>query len=149
MKQFLPALLLLGTSVSCCKIEVATAQQPVSIKTDTVAGTINDDFMCFSPCITEAEFPGKTKAWNQFVMRHLVYPPEALDMCAQGTVVVQFIVNTDGTLSNIEALSGPELFKQCAIDVLKKSPKWVPAQLHGRIIKSYKREPFRFSLEDE
>jgi protein TonB len=148
MKQLIPLVLLLVLNISCRKI-TNTQVQGDSMQADIVAENIDEDFICMLPCAIDAEFPGKTDAWKQFLQQNLVYPAEAVDMNVQGAVVVQFIVGTDGSISEIEAMSGPAKLKQSAIDVIKKSPNWIPAQMHGRNIKSYKRQPIIFRLEEE
>jgi periplasmic protein TonB len=147
MKQLIPLVFLLAINISCRKI-FNTQVQTDSIETD-VPKNIDEDFICMLPCGIDAEFPGETGAWKRFLQQNLVYPAEAVDMNVQGAVVVQFIVNTDGTISEIEAMSGPEELKQSAIDVIRKSPNWIPAYINGRTIKSYKRQPISFRLEEE
>jgi len=41
-------------------------------------------------------------------------------------VVVPFIVDKDGHIADVEALTGPEAFRESAVAVVKKSPKWLP-----------------------
>jgi protein TonB len=146
MKLLLPAVLLL-VSISCQKINADLQAQPVTIKTESVAGTVDDAFFCIVPI--EAEFPGGEDAWKQFLQRNLRYPLKAAKLRIQGMVIVQFIVGTDGTVSEIEAIKGPEVLRKCAIDVLKNSPKWIPGKMNGRNYKCYKRQPIFFRLEKE
>ncbi|MBO9203373.1 MULTISPECIES: energy transducer TonB [Niastella] len=103
--------------------------------------------MCEFPI--PAEFPGGTIAWHKFLKQNLVYPEIAIDQNIQGTVIVQFKVCTDGTLCDIEVISGPNELKESAVQVFKKSPKWTPTRLNGRNIKDYKRQPITFRLENE
>lgn len=148
MRQSLPFLVALLIFIGCRKIDSVKQMPPVEIKSDTVAENGNtDEFVCMVPIA--AEFPGGTKAWLQFLKRNIVYPAMAIDQNIQGTVIVQFIVCTDGTICNIEAISGPNELKECAVDVLKKSPNWIPTHIHGRNIKDYKRQPIVFRLEGE
>jgi protein TonB len=76
-----------------------------------------------------------------------VYPKKAERKKIEGTVVVQFIVDKDGTISNISAVSGPELLQEAATEVIKKSPNWTPASQNGRKVKSYKKQPITFKLQ--
>ncbi|AEW01766.1 hypothetical protein A4D02_07115 [Niastella koreensis] len=95
----------------------------------------------------EAYFPGGQRAWLSFLQEHLEYPAKAKRKNIQGTVVVQFIVDKDGTLSYIEAISGPEQLRQAAVNVIKKSPNWTPASQNGYNVKSYKKQPVGFALQ--
>ncbi len=95
----------------------------------------------------ESYFPGGANAWIRFLNNNLTYPNKAVRKKIEGTVVVQFIVEKDGTLSNIEAISGPEQLQSAAVAVFKSSPPWKPAVQDGRIVKSYKKQPITFKLQ--
>ena len=95
----------------------------------------------------ESYFPGGERAWRIFLQENLEYPAKAKRKNIQGTVVVQFIVNTDGTISDIQTISGPEELKQAAMNVIKKSPNWIPAFQYGKNVKSYKKQPVGFALQ--
>jgi periplasmic protein TonB len=94
----------------------------------------------------ESEFPGGTKGWNNFLINTLVYPPKAVRKKIQGQVIARFIVEKDGSLSNIEIISGPKELWDAVLDVLKQSPNWKPAIQNGKKVKSYKNQPFNFKL---
>jgi len=79
----------------------------------------------------------------------LKYPQEAQDNEIQGAVVVQFIVDKGGMVSDVEAISGPQELRDEAVRVIKKSGKWTPAVQNGRQVKSYKKQPIVFRLETE
>ena len=81
-------------------------------------------------------------------MENMVYPKKAIKKNVQGTVIARFIVDKDGTLSDIEAIDGPELLRAAAIDIIKKSPNWKPAQQHGKKVKSYKIQPITFKIQE-
>ena len=59
------------------------------------------------------------------------------------------IVDKEGNVSGVEAVSGPEELRAEAVRVIKKSGKWTPAIQQGRQVKSYKRQPVKFQLADE
>jgi protein TonB len=96
-----------------------------------------------------SEYPGGPAAWQRFLHRNLLYPQNALDQGIQGFVVVQFIVDRDGSVSNVEALSGPMELRAEAIRVIKKSGKWTPAIQNGHQVKSYKQQPLGFKMPEE
>jgi protein TonB len=64
-------------------------------------------------------------------------------------VILQFIVCTDGTVCNIEAISGPEVLRKTALEAIKNTPNWKPAVQKGKFVKSYKKQPIVFRLERE
>ncbi|KIC90529.1 energy transducer TonB [Flavihumibacter sp. ZG627] len=103
----------------------------------------------FTKVEIESEYPGGTSAWQRYLNKSLRYPQDAIDNEVQGTVVVQFIVDKEGVVSNVEAISGPEELRDEAARVIKKSGKWTPAVQNGRQVKSYKKQPITFRLEVE
>ena len=64
-------------------------------------------------------------------------------------VVVEFVVDQDGNLSNVQAISGPEELRREAVRVIKKSGKWNPAIQNGRPVKSYKKQPIIVQIQSE
>ncbi len=94
----------------------------------------------------ESSFPGGLRGWANFMSENLVYPKKAIKKNIQGQVVARFIVEKDGSLSDIEVISGPTELWQAVLDVLKKSPNWIPAFQNGKKVKSYKKQPINFKL---
>jgi protein TonB len=100
----------------------------------------------FTKVEIESDYPGGPKAWKRFLERNLHFPPVE---DVQGTVVVQFIVDREGNVSDVQAISGPEELRAEAIRVIKKSGKWTPAIQNGRQVKSFKRQQIVFRIEAE
>jgi protein TonB len=111
----------------------------------------DDDDGIFTKVEIESSFPGGTQAWARFLNKNLRYPDEAINNEIQGIVMVQFIVDKDGNISDATAVSGPDNggLREEAIRVIKKSGKWTPAQQNGRYVKSYKRQPVIFKIGTE
>ena len=84
------------------------------------------------------------EAWRNYLTENLKYPQKAQRKNIQGTVVVQFIVNKDGSLTYYEAISGPAELRDAAVKVIKNSPNWIPAQQSGKI--AIKKQPIAFML---
>ncbi|MBO9565502.1 MAG: energy transducer TonB [Niastella sp.] len=103
----------------------------------------------FTKVEIESEYPGGSAAWQRYLNKTLRYPQDAIDNEVQGTVVIQFIVDKEGNVSDVEAISGPEELRSEAVRVIKKSGKWTPAVQNGRQVKSYKKQPIVFRLETE
>ena len=135
MKYYCIILLLVTLAISGSSI----AQQKVAI--DKL-----DSLQVFAKVEIESEFPGGIESWRNFLIDNLKYPGKARRKNIQGTVVVQFIVNKDGSLTDYEAISGPPELRNAAVNVIKKSPKWIPAQQSGKKVKSYKKQPIAFRL---
>jgi protein TonB len=103
----------------------------------------------FTKVEIESEYPGGASAWQRYLNRNLRYPQEAIDNEIQGAIVVQFIVDKEGLVSEVEVVSGPQELRAEAIRVIKKSGKWTPAIQNGRQVKSYKKQPIVFRLQTE
>jgi len=98
----------------------------------------------------EAEFPGGMAAWQRFLNKNFHYPDEAQNNEIQGTVVVQFIVDKEGNVSDVQVLSGPEQggLREEAVRVIRKSGKWIPAIQNGNSVKAYRKQPIIFKISE-
>ncbi|HQD11004.1 MAG TPA: TonB family protein [Flavihumibacter sp.] len=103
----------------------------------------------FTKVEIESDYPGGMSAWQRYLNKNLRYPQEAQDNEIQGSIVVQFIVDKEGNVSEVEAISGPQELRDEAVRVIKKSGKWTPAVQNGRQVKSYKKQPIVFRLMTE
>jgi periplasmic protein TonB len=103
----------------------------------------------FSKVEIESSYAGGPAAWARYLNKNLRYPQAAMDNEIEGTVYVQFIVDKEGNVSDVEAVSGHEELRQEAVRVIKKSGKWEPAIQNGRKVKSYKRQPIIFKFMSE
>jgi protein TonB len=84
--------------------------------------------------------------WADFLQSHMTYPQEAMKNEIQGTVIVQFIIEKDGSVSNIVAISGPEALRDNAVHLIMKSPKWNPAMNEGENVRSSRKQPIVYRL---
>lgn len=95
-----------------------------------------------------AEFPGGINKARLFLANNITYPDEAVENEVNGTVQVKFTVEKDGSISNIVILK--KLGYGCdeeVIRVLKRMPKWTPAKLDGKFVRSYYTMPVSFRTE--
>jgi periplasmic protein TonB len=95
-------------------------------------------------------FPGGEMAMLNFLVRNLKYPASAVDNGIQGKVFLRFVVEKDGSLTNIEVIRSLE--KDCdneAIRVVKLMPKWIPADHHGKKVRVRFVLPITFKLSEE
>ena len=109
----------------------------------------DDDNNGFVPVEVDAQYPGGLPAWSAFLNRNLSYPQAASNNQVQGTVMIQFVVDAEGNVSEVVPISGPEELRTAAVTVIKKSGKWTPALQNGRHVKSHKRQPVTFRLEGD
>jgi protein TonB len=115
-----------------------------------VAPKKEEDEVIFSKVEIESSYPGGMPAWARFLHKNLNYPEDAMERGIQGPVMVQFIVDKEGNVSDIEVVSGPTDggLREEAIRVIRKSGKWTPAIQNGRVVKSYKRQPVIFQMAE-
>lgn len=89
----------------------------------------------------KAGFPGGESAFRDYVATEFQYPVRCADERINGSVVLKFIVDEGGRISRVSAIeqtkSCPE-FTQEAIRVLRRSPRWIPAQRKGRFVVSWR-----------
>lgn len=91
----------------------------------------------FTKVEKEAKFPGGMEGWKRYLERNLNANVAADDGAPTGnyTVKVQFIVDKEGGISNVQAIEVPKACPSCgpeAVKVIKKGPKWEPAVQNGR-----------------
>ena len=73
-----------------------------------------------------------------YMMQNIKYPKEAEKDKAQGTVVVHFVVETDGSISNVQVPDSQKVhpaLDAAAVKFVKNMPKWVPARLKGQAVR--------------
>jgi TonB family protein len=95
------------------------------------------------------EFPGGTKSLMKFLNENLAYPEEARKNGIEGKVVSQFMVNEDGSLTDLKIVKG--LGYGCDTEVLRLinlMPPWNPALQHGKTVKVIYTLPVVFKLGD-
>ena len=90
---------------------------------------------------------GGMEGWMNYLVESIKYPEEAKERGIEGTVVMAFIVNSDGTISDIETLRGiGGGCDQEAMRVIQNAPKWTPGQLGGKAVRVRMRLPLQFKL---
>jgi len=95
----------------------------------------------------DANYPGDNESWKGYLFKNLKYPDAAVKNEMQGEVMVEFVVNTDGSLNDVRAISGPKELRAESVRVVKESGHWVPAMNKGAKVASYKKQPIIYKLE--
>ena len=94
------------------------------------------------------EFPGGEKAMMDFVAQNVQYPKEAMEKEISGRVLVGFIVEKDGSISETEIVKG--IGGGCdeeAVRVVKAMPKWKPGKQKGKPVRVHFMLPLTFKLQ--
>jgi len=93
------------------------------------------------------EFPGGDKALREYILNNIKYPEVARTSGITGTVYVQFVVEKDGSISDVKVVRG--IGGGCdedAVRVVKSMPKWKPGKQRGRPVRVYFTLPIEFKL---
>jgi protein TonB len=132
-------LMLIGLVVISCLIQ-AQDKKATGYSTDSSSNVIID------PIEQMPQFPGGEEALFEFIYRNFKYPKELAQI--QGKVICRFIVNKDGSVSDIEIVrSFSPSYDAEAIKVLKLLPKFIPSKQNGKNVRVWYYLPIPFKLK--
>jgi len=95
----------------------------------------------------QAEFKGGMSKFYEYVRKKMKYPAQARRMNIEGKVFVQFVVERDGSITDVIAIRG--IGAGCdeeAKKVIRESPKWNPGKQRGRAVRVRRVIPITFRL---
>ncbi|WP_316795657.1 TonB family protein [Pedobacter agri] len=93
------------------------------------------------------EFAGGMKAFTKYMERNLRYPSRAQEESIQGKVFVSFVVEKDGSITDVKVLRGIGFgCDEEAMKVIKKSPLWKPGKNKGTPVRVRYNMPINFNL---
>ncbi|MEY4603115.1 MAG: hypothetical protein RIT43_407 [Bacteroidota bacterium] len=98
----------------------------------------------------EAAFRGGVEQMSRFISKKFRYPSKAIEENIEGRVIIRFVINKRGKVTNVEIEKGLPSCPECeeeAIRIIKSMPKWKPAETNGRKVNCYFRLPINFVLE--
>ena len=95
------------------------------------------------------EFPGGSTAMNQWLSSNIRYPTIAQENNIQGRVMVQFVVERDGSITDVQIVRGvdPSLDRE-AIRVTSAMPRWTPGMQRGQPVRVRFTLPVTFRLQN-
>ncbi len=110
----------------------------------------NESGIVFTKVQVEASFPGGLQAWSRYISRAITDSIANFTKADYGTCVIRFIVNTDGTVSDVIAttMKGTELAK-VSIHAIKNGPKWISASQNGHTVAAYRLQPVTLQNPDQ
>ena len=93
------------------------------------------------------QFPGGQTAMLKYIMENIKYPKQIMEEGIQGRVTVRFIVEKDGSISDVKPiLSVHPLLNKEAVRVVKSMPKWSPGKHNGKPVRVRFNLPVMFKL---
>lgn len=133
--NFITILLLLGT--------LSLKAQQVSIPNNQA-----NDTTIYNKVDKDPEYNGGVEKLNKFLSDNLIYPKDDGEQTIQGKVIVTFIIEKDGSLSNLKIVRGlsPKIDKE-SLRVLMLSPNWIPGFINGYPVRCLYTLPLQFSFE--
>lgn len=97
----------------------------------------------------EPEFPGGIPAFAKYFNKNLKVSISR-DESLKTKLVIEFVVEKDGSITNIKILQGiSRATDQSAIDVMRRSPKWLPGKIHGKTVRVQYAIPDIIELQEE
>ncbi|MCM1004849.1 MAG: energy transducer TonB [Prevotella sp.] len=101
----------------------------------------------FTVCEVSPNFPGGTTAMMKFISEQMQYPEEALRNGIEGRTIVQFVVEKDGTISNVETARGTNtVLDEEALRIVKAMPKFTRGTNNGIPVRCRYLLPITFKL---
>jgi len=118
-------------------------------QTDSISKTVSKDTSkVFLVVEGMPEFPGGMEAYMQWISSALKYPKSAKKNNVQGRVFASFVVEKDGSISDLQIVkSVDEILSKEAIRVLKTMPKWKAGTQNGENVRVKYTLPLVFTLQ--
>ena len=124
--------------------QVETYVAPVEVEEEEI-----DENFIFVSAEEPAQFPGGEGALLKWISDNMVYPTIAQENGISGRVYCQFVVEPDGSVSNVEVTRGSNVYlDKEAVRVLSKLPKFKPGKQRGKAVRVRYSVPVRFQLQN-
>ena len=131
------------------EVEKVFPDIPPPIDNAPIVTQVPDTTVLFDIVEESPEFPGGTQGLMKFLNENIKYPIGAKEKGISGSVITQFIVEKDGSLTNIQVRRGvePELDTE-AVRVVRAMPKWIPGKQRGQNVRVRYTLPISFMLQE-
>ncbi len=107
-----------------------------------------EELPIFTVVEEQPEFPGGFAALTKYLQSNIQYPQMAREVGVSGIVYVTFVVEPDGSITNVQLLRG--IGSGCdeeALRVVKRMPNWKPGKQRGKSVRVQFNLPVKFTLE--
>lgn len=124
-------------------------QSKTAIIQPAITSDSTENSKIFGAMEEKASFPGGSDACLKYIADNLRYPDNCINGVLTGLVIVSFTVNEDGNLSDIKVeRTLDHMLDEEVIRVVKSMPKWKPAKLNGKAVKSKYTIPVNFRVSE-
>ena len=130
-------------------IAVASAIHPNGVVRGAIEHVLGipEDTTIYNVVEVMPSYPGDMAECYMFFARQMHYPEEAEEKGIEGRVLIRFVVEKDGRLTNFEVIETPDpLLSDEALRVLKQMPQWIPAKNKGKDVRCRYSMPILFRL---
>lgn len=126
-------------------VEVKPIDIVIKIDEEVIISVIEEEIIEFPD--VEAEFIGGAQALMKYIQTNIQYPPTSIEMNEQGKVYLSFVVEPDGSISNVVVERGvsSDLDKE-AKRVVRSMPNWKPGESKAKKSRTRCRLPINFQL---
>ena len=131
-------------------VVMSVEEQPMWVEILEVFEPKPDENAIFQVVETQPEFPGGIAELMKYLQKNMRYPKVCKEQGLQGRVIVQFVVNTDSTISDVNVIKpvNPHFDKE-ALRVVKAMPKWKPGMQRGKPVRVRFTLPVTFRLPED
>ncbi len=126
----------------------AVASSALNNNPSVIEGEADDDDEIFVTAEKMPSFPGGNYALHDYLESNLRYPHTAAEQQIEGRVYVRFVVEKDGSISDVKVArrANPTLEKE-AIRVISSMPDWTPGVTNGHAVRVVYTVPISFKLQ--
>lgn len=142
-------LVLLGSNLRAQNVINPTNEKdgPTILRAVGDDSTTSDNEKVYQVVGQQPNFPGGKEELFKYLAYNMIYPADAAKNKVEGRVLVTFVIEHDGSISNVNVVNSvyPSLDKE-AIRVVSEMPKWIPGKANGKTIRVKYTIPITFRL---
>ena len=142
------AVAILGVSASLATLTSCAADNDIVTAPQTATNSVGSELYFWDITEEMPSFPGGPEKLFEYLKQHMRYPKAAEKDSIEGRVIVSFIVEKNGKLTNFKVVKSPDpsLSKE-ALRVAKSMPKWNPGKDYGKPVRVKYTLPITFRLK--
>lgn len=142
-------LVLLGSNLRAQNVINPTNEKdgPTILRAVGDDSTTSDNEKVYQVVGQQPNFPGGKEELFKYLAFNMIYPADAAKNKVEGRVLVTFVIEHDGSISNVNVVNSvyPSLDKE-AIRVVSEMPKWIPGKANGKTVRVKYTIPITFRL---
>ena len=142
------AVAILGVSASLAALTSCSADNDIVTAPQTATNSVGSELYFWDITEEMPSFPGGPEKLFEYLKQHMRYPKVAEKDSIEGRVIVSFVVERNGKLTNFKVVKSPDpSLSEEALRVTKSMPKWNPAKQFGKPVRTKYTIPINFQLK--